>query len=101
MQQRLTLYDLDYTPLDKGDPDYPDKLLAWSQASEKAADQVWGALCEILYAAQEAAIARCSQGDGCRRDCAILDAAIDRVLDAMPPHAKAHFDALMGPPCAS
>jgi hypothetical protein len=101
MKQQLTTFDRDYAALEKDDPDYMIKLQAWSLATEQAQQVVWDALCEVLYASHYKMMETIGGYGVDHTAVDRLDAAIETVLEAMPPHAKERFDKLMHRPCAS
>lgn len=99
MQQTLTVYDREHAGLNKAAPDYQEQCRVWWDGQQKAERVVWDALCEVLYAAHYKLME--TSGGYAVDHAAVdrLDGAIETILEAMPDHAKTHFDALMQRPC--
>lgn len=99
MKIKLHTYDDEFTPLDRQAPDYQEKLRVWSEELTIAQDATWAALSEVLYAAHYQMMESCG-GYAVDHDAVDrLDGAIEMILEAMPDHAKRHFDKLMLRPC--
>lgn len=99
MKIKLNGYDDEFAPMDRQAPDYQEKLRAWSETLTTAQDATWEALCEVLYAAHYKMMETCGGYAVDHTAVDRLDGAIETVLEAMPDHAKAHFDKLMQRPC--
>jgi hypothetical protein len=95
MERTLTSYGPPANLPNKEAPDYHEKLMAWAVKDNHDDQALWNALCEVLYAAQATALRPACPEACCYHDGAVLDAAIDAVLDAIPARGKARFDVLM------